>query len=78
MREIFAQNLFLQGYFEPARPIPLITCFYQTLAEFLPPPDLVIYLRASVSTLQRRITSRDRDYETYHQPDLPGKVERPV
>ena len=30
---------------------------------FLPPPDLVIYLRASVPTLEHRIHSRGRHYE---------------
>ena len=60
--EIFAHNLYNQqliddrdyrSYFE----------LYQVLTEFLPPPDLVIYLRASVSTLQKRIKHRGRDYE---------------
>jgi deoxyadenosine/deoxycytidine kinase len=31
--------------------------------QFLPPPDLVIYLRASVPTLLNRISRRGRDYE---------------
>ena len=31
--------------------------------DFLPPPDLVIYLRASVPTLIERIHSRGRNYE---------------
>jgi deoxyadenosine/deoxycytidine kinase len=29
----------------------------------LPPPDLVVYLRASVPTLAQRIARRGRDYE---------------
>jgi len=40
-----------------------------TLADTLPPPDLVIYLRASVETLQRRIALRNRDYERSISPD---------
>jgi deoxyadenosine/deoxycytidine kinase len=36
---------------------------YLVLTEFLQPPDLVIYLRASVDTLSKRIRSRGRDYE---------------
>ena len=36
---------------------------YNVLSNFLPPPDLVIYLRASVPTLQGRIAQRGRDYE---------------
>lgn len=33
------------------------------LGEQIPPPDLVIYLRASTETLMQRIASRDRSYE---------------
>jgi deoxyadenosine/deoxycytidine kinase len=33
------------------------------LREFLPPPDLVVYLRANVGVLHERITSRGRVYE---------------
>ena len=36
---------------------------YETVIEILPPPDLVIYLRASVPTLIERIQFRGRDYE---------------
>jgi deoxyadenosine/deoxycytidine kinase len=36
---------------------------YEVLTSFLPPPDLVVYLRASVQTLQSRIAKRGRDYE---------------
>ncbi len=60
--EIFAFNLYLQGHLSK-RDYSTYHDLYQTLAEFLPPPDLVIYLRASVSTLQQRISQRNRDYE---------------
>jgi deoxyadenosine/deoxycytidine kinase len=36
---------------------------YEALTQFLPPPDLVIYLRASLPTLLQRIALRGRDYE---------------
>src|SRR5215210_5137521 len=36
---------------------------YETSMRFLPPPDLVVYLRASVPTLMNRISMRGRDYE---------------
>jgi deoxyadenosine/deoxycytidine kinase len=65
--EIFAHNLYLQGYFNP-RDYDTYRTLYQTLSEFLPPPDLVIYLRGSVPTLLRRITSRARDYERTINP----------
>jgi deoxyguanosine kinase len=36
---------------------------HTALAEKIPPPDLVMYLRASTDTLMQRITMRDRSYE---------------
>jgi deoxyadenosine/deoxycytidine kinase len=60
--EIFAHNLFLQGHIHP-RDYDTYRELYLTLVELLPPPDLVIYLRASVPTLLSRISLRGRDYE---------------
>ncbi len=60
--EVFALNLFRQGLMDE-RDYLSYRELYQVLSEFLPPPDLVIYLRASVGTLQTRIASRGRDYE---------------
>jgi deoxyadenosine/deoxycytidine kinase len=37
--------------------------------EFLPPPDLVLYIRASIPTLQYRIKHRGRDYEEQIDPE---------
>ena len=60
--EIFAQNLHLQGYIGQ-RDYETYCELYHVLVEFLPPPDLVVYLRASSTTLLQRISHRDRDYE---------------
>jgi deoxyadenosine/deoxycytidine kinase len=60
--EVFAQNLFLQGLMDE-RDYLSYRELYRVLSEFLPPPDLVVYLRASVGTLQQRISHRGRDYE---------------
>lgn len=60
--EIFARNLFLQGSLSD-RDYKTYHALYMTMAEILHPPDLVIYLRASVPTLTRRIQIRNRDYE---------------
>ena len=60
--EIFAHNLFRQGLIGE-RDYTSYRELYQVLIEFLPPPDLVVYLRASVVTLQERIRFRGRDYE---------------
>ena len=60
--EIFAQNLYLQGYIKE-RDYETYRELYETITQILPPPDLVIYLRASVDTLMARIARRGRDYE---------------
>ncbi len=64
---IFAHNLYQQGQIAE-RDYQTYQELYQVLIEFLPPPDLVIYLRATVPTLQRRITKRGRDYEEEIDP----------
>jgi deoxyadenosine/deoxycytidine kinase len=66
--EIFAHNLFLQKAINQ-RDYATYQELYQVLVEFLPPPDLVIYLRASVSTLVSRISKRNREYERTISPD---------
>jgi len=60
--EVFAHNLYRQGLISE-RDYAAYRELYQVLCEFLPPPDLVVYLRASVPTLLKRITQRGRDYE---------------
>jgi deoxyadenosine/deoxycytidine kinase len=60
--EVFARNLHLQGAIN-RRDYDTYCELYRILVEFLPPPDLVIYLRASTATLLERISRRNRDYE---------------
>lgn len=60
--EVFARNLYVQGNMSE-RDYATYHSLYSTLSDTLPPPDLVIYLRASISTLQHRIALRNRDYE---------------
>ncbi len=60
--EIFAHNLFLQDAISN-RDYNTYRELYQVLVAFLPPPDLVIFLRASVPTLLGRISRRGRAYE---------------
>ncbi len=66
--EVFAYNLFVQGTLNE-RDYSTYRSLYRTLAEYLPPPDLVIYLRASVDTLVKRIALRNRDYERKIAPE---------
>lgn len=62
--EVFAHNLYQQGQMA-RRDYTAYWDLYQVLTEFLPPPDLVVYLRASVPTLLNRISKRGRDYERH-------------
>jgi deoxyadenosine/deoxycytidine kinase len=66
--DIFAQNLFMQGYIQP-RDYQTYRELYETAVQFMPPPDLMIYLRASVPTLRDRISHRGRDYERTIAPE---------
>jgi deoxyadenosine/deoxycytidine kinase len=66
--EVFANNLYRQELIGE-RDYQTYRELYQVLTEFLPPPDLVVYLRASVPTLVNRITHRGRDYEQRINPD---------
>ncbi|HEY9053867.1 MAG TPA: deoxynucleoside kinase [Rectinemataceae bacterium] len=61
--EVFARNLREQGAMS-LEEWDTYRELYATLASILPPPDLVIYLRASVPTLTRRIAKRGRDFES--------------
>ncbi len=60
--EIFARNLYQQGMMEE-RDYLSYRGLYKTVIGVLPPPDLIVYLRASVPTLQARIRHRGRPYE---------------
>src|SRR4030042_2339520 len=51
--EIFAHNLYRQGLIQD-RDYTSYRELYQVLTEFLQPPDLVIYLRATADTLANR------------------------
>lgn len=60
--EIFAYNLYKQGDMSE-RDWACYTDLYQTLTMLLQPPDLVIYLKASITTLRKRISQRGREFE---------------
>jgi deoxyadenosine/deoxycytidine kinase len=60
--EVFARNLYEQGNMT-ARDWASYKELYRTLIGLLPPPDLVVYLKASVPTLKKRIAKRGRDFE---------------
>lgn len=66
--EVFARNLYAQGQMAE-RDWASYRNLYEVLATLLPPPNLVVYLQASVPTLLRRISLRGRDFEHSISPD---------
>jgi len=60
--EVFACNLYRQGLMSE-RDYRSYRELYEVMSALLPPPDLVVYLRASVPTLMARIAQRGRPFE---------------
>ena len=71
--EVFACNLHRQGHIGE-RDYRSYRDLYEVLSDFLPPPDLVVYLRASVSTLLAHISRRGRDFEMSISPEYLGRL----
>lgn len=65
---IFADNLFHMGLINE-RDYKSYKELFEIMNSFLTPPDLLIYLRASVPTLMRQIKMRNRTYELGIRPD---------
>jgi len=61
--EIFARNLHEMGLMD-GRDYENYQELFALMTSYLRPPDLLIYLRASVPTLVRQIQSRGRDFES--------------
>ena len=59
---IFAANLYSMGLME-TRDFENYKSLFELMTKFLQPPDLLIYLRASVPTLIRHIAKRNREFE---------------
>jgi deoxyadenosine/deoxycytidine kinase len=60
--EVFASNLYRQGLMSE-RDFESYRELYAVVTTVLTPPDLIVYLRASIPTLQERIHHRGRSYE---------------
>ena len=61
--EIFARSLYEQRDYRTYRDL------FNDMVYFLPKPDMIIYLKASVKTLMSRIRQRGRDFERSISPD---------
>lgn len=73
---IFATNLHAMGLMS-TRDFDNYIRLYQLMISLIPAPDLIIYLRASVPTLVKRIQKRGREYENSIRLDyLTGLNER--
>ena len=71
--EIFAKNLYRQGFISE-RDWQTYRELYEVLIQLLPPPDLVVYLNASVPVLLQRIAQRGRDYEKNIAPEYLARL----
>ncbi|HOJ03569.1 MAG TPA: deoxynucleoside kinase [Bacteroidota bacterium] len=60
--EIFALNLHAMGNMDD-RDYENYRALYEAMTSYLKAPDLLVYLRASVPTLQRQIQLRGREFE---------------
>lgn len=61
--QIFAKNLYLQGHIKK-RDFETYWKMYNVAASLLQPPDLLVYLKASIPSLEARIKLRNRDFES--------------
>ena len=60
--EIFAPNLHEMGLMS-TRDFETYHALFDLMGKLIQPPDLIIYLRASIPTLVQQIQKRGRDYE---------------
>ena len=65
---IFAYNLYKNNKIN-TRDYHTYLELYSTIVDFLPTPDLMIYIQVSVPTLEARIRKRGRGYETNIDPE---------
>ncbi len=73
--EIFARNLAEMGLMDE-RDFENYQALFALMTSYLRPPDLLVYLRASVPTLVRQIQARGRDFETNIRIDYLERLNR--
>lgn len=71
--EIFARNLFNQGNI-PEEDYEVYRQLYESIVDIIPPPDLILYLKASVPVLKKRIKKRGRKFEQHISSDYLKKL----
>ena len=60
---IFAKSLYKQGFFKERDYQNYLTLF-ESMIQFVQPPDLLIYLKSDIGKLVKNIETRGRDYES--------------
>ncbi len=70
---IFAPNLHAMGLMS-SRDFNNYSSLFELMSSFIQPPDLLIYLKASVPTLVSQIQKRGRDYENSIRLDYLKKL----
>ncbi|MDR1725790.1 MAG: deoxynucleoside kinase [Bacteroidales bacterium] len=70
---IFAPNLYAMGLMT-TRDYETYMDIFDLLSSFVPSPDLIIYLKASVPTLVKQIQKRGREYESSIRLDYIGSL----
>lgn len=73
--EVFAKNLYERGAIAK-RDWEIYWEIYETAVKLLTPPDLIIYLEASVPALVNRIASRGREFEKKIDPEYLADLNR--
>jgi len=70
---IFAENLYDMGLMSE-RDFKNYSNIFESIVSYIKPPDLLIYLRASVPTLVANIQARGREYEANIRLDYLSKL----
>ena len=72
---VFARNLYNEGMMSE-RDFGSYLRLFEAISQTLRPPDLLIYLSASVDTLHARVQQRGRAFERDLNAGLPSEAER--
>lgn len=73
--EIFAKNLHEMALMSD-RDFDNYRALFKEMSDYIQPPNLLVYLRASVPTLVKQIQSRGRDYESSIRLDYLERLNR--
>lgn len=73
--EIFAKNLHEMALMSD-RDFENYRALFNEMSDYIQPPNLLVYLRASVPTLVKQIQSRGRDYESSIRLDYLERLNR--